>query len=80
MGVGYGRLWNVVRVGSPFSNLRVDGQGVFCHTGVGIHTTPVPPAQKRVYVCRYETGGDFTDPDDAALQLVDMIMNARLAK
>jgi CubicO group peptidase (beta-lactamase class C family) len=80
MGVGYGRLWNVVRPGSPFSNLLFDGQGAFYHTGVGIHTLSVLPAQKLVYVYRFDTDGDFKDPGDATIQLVAMIMNARLAK
>ena len=80
MGVGYGLLWNVVRPGSPFSNMLFDGQGAFFHTGVGIHALSVLPAQKLVYVYRYDTDGDFKDPGDATIQLVAMIMNARLAK
>ena len=80
MGVGYGLLWNVVRPGSPFSNMVFDGQGAFYHTGVGIHALSVLPAQKLVYVYRYDTDGDFKDPGDATIQLVAMIMNARPAK
>ena len=80
MGVGYGLLWNVVRPGSPFSNMLFDGQGAFFHTGVGIHALSVLPAQKLVYVYRYDTDGDFKDPGDATIQLAAMIMNARLAK
>jgi CubicO group peptidase (beta-lactamase class C family) len=80
MGVGYGLLWNVVRPGSPFSNMLFDGQGAFYHTGVGIHTLSVLPARKLVYVYRYDTDVEFKDPGDATIQLAAMIMNARLAK
>jgi CubicO group peptidase (beta-lactamase class C family) len=80
MGVGYGLLWNVVRPGSPFSNLLFDGQGAFYHTGVGVHSLSVLPAQKLVYVYRYDTDAEFKDPGDATIELVAMIMNARLAK
>jgi hypothetical protein len=31
-------------------------------------------------VYRYDTDGDFKDPGDATIQLVAMIMNARLVK
>jgi CubicO group peptidase (beta-lactamase class C family) len=80
MGVGYGFLWNVVRPGSPVSNMLCDGQGAFYHTGVGIHILSVLPAQKLVYVHRYDTDGEYTDPGAATIQLVAMIMNARLPK
>jgi len=80
MGVGYGYMWNVVKPGSAFSNLIFDGQAAFYHTGVGIHTLAVLPAQKLVYVYRYDTDGEFQDPGDATIQLVAMIMQARLQK
>jgi CubicO group peptidase (beta-lactamase class C family) len=80
MGVGYGYMWNVVKPGSAFSNLIFDGQAAFYHTGVGIHTLAVLPAQKLVYVYRYDTDGEFQDPGEATTRLVAMIMQARLQK
>lgn len=80
MGVGYGMLWNIVKPGSPFSKMIFDGQGGFYHTGVGIHTLAVIPAQKLVYVYRYDTDGEFKNPGDATVRLVGMIMNARVKK
>lgn len=80
MGVGYGYMWNVVRPGSAFSNILFDGKGAFYHTGVGIHALSVLPELKLVYVYRYDTDGDFKDPGEATIQLVSMIMNARLPK
>jgi len=80
MGVGYGFMWNVVKPGSAFSNMLFEGQGAFYHTGIGVHTLCVLPAQKLVYVHRYDTDGKFQDPGDATIQLVAMIMKARLSK
>jgi CubicO group peptidase (beta-lactamase class C family) len=80
MGVGYGYMWNVVKPGSPFSNILFDGKRGFYHTGVGIHTLAVLPEQKLVYVYRYDTDREFKDPGEATIQLVSMIMNARLRK
>ena len=80
MGVGYGYLWNVVKPGTAFSNLIFDGRGAFYHTGVGIHTLAVMPDQKLVYVYRYDTDGEFQDPGEATIQLVAMIMKARVGK
>lgn len=78
MGVGYGFMWNIVKPGSPFSNMLFDGKGAFYHTGVGIHTLSVLPEHKLVYIYRYDTEGEFKDPGDATIQLVAMIMKARL--
>jgi CubicO group peptidase (beta-lactamase class C family) len=80
MGVGYGYMWNVVLPGGSASNLLFEGKGGFYHTGVGIHTLSVLPEQKLVYVYRYDTDGEFQDPGEATIQLVAMIMNARLSK
>ena len=80
LGVGYGYMWNVVLPGLGFSNIVFDGKGGFYHTGVGIHTLSVLPEQKLVYVYRYDTDGEFQDPGEATVQLVAMIMNARLWK
>jgi CubicO group peptidase (beta-lactamase class C family) len=80
MGLGYGYLWNVVKPGAGFSNMVFDGTGAFYHTGVGIHTLAVAPELKLVYVYRYNTEGEYKDPGDATIQLVSMIMNARLSK
>jgi CubicO group peptidase (beta-lactamase class C family) len=80
MGVGYGYLWNVVKPGSRFSNILFDGKGAYYHTGVGIHALSVLPEHKLVYIYRYDTDGEFQDPGDATIQLVSMIMNARLSK
>ena len=80
MGVGYGYLWNVVKPGSRFSNILFDGKGGYYHTGVGIHTLSVLPEHKLVYIYRYDTDGEYQDPGDATIQLVSMIMNARLSK
>jgi hypothetical protein len=33
-----------------------------------------------VYIYRYDTDGDFTDPGEATIQLVSLIMKARLGK
>jgi len=80
LGVGYGYMWNIVNPGTGFSNLIFDGKGGFFHTGVGIHTLSVLPEHKLVYVYRYNTDGEYKDPGDATIQLVSMIMNARLSK
>jgi len=80
MGVGYGYMWNVVIPGTSFSNILFDGKGGFYHTGVGIHTLSVLPEHKMVYIYRYDTDGEYQDPGEATIQLVSMIMNARLAK
>jgi len=80
MGVGYGLLWNIIKPGSGFSNMIFGGTGGFYHTGVGIHTLSVLPDLKMVYIYRYDTDGEFKDPGDATVQLVAMIMNARLSK
>jgi CubicO group peptidase (beta-lactamase class C family) len=80
MGVGYGYMWNVVQPGTRFSNILFDGKGGFYHTGVGIHTLAVLPDHKLVYVYRYDTDGEYQDPGEATIQLVSMIMNARLSK
>jgi CubicO group peptidase (beta-lactamase class C family) len=80
MGLGYGYLWNVVKPGAGFSNMLFDGKGAFYHTGVGIHTLSVLPEHKLVYVYRYDTDGEFKDPGEATIQLVVMILKARLPK
>ncbi len=80
MGLGYGYMWNVVKPGAGFSNILFDGKGGFYHTGVGIHTLSVLPELKMVYIYRYDTDGEFQDPGEATIQLVSMIMNARLPK
>jgi CubicO group peptidase (beta-lactamase class C family) len=80
MGVGYGYMWNVVRPGSAFSNMLFDGKGAFYHTGVGIHALSILPELKLVYVYRYDTDREFKDPGEATVQLVSMIMNARLSR
>jgi CubicO group peptidase (beta-lactamase class C family) len=80
MGVGYGYMWNVVKPGTAFSNILFDGKGGFYHTGVGIHTLAVLPEHKIVYIYRYDTDGEYQDPGEATIQLVSMIMNARLSK
>jgi len=78
MGVGYGYVWNIVKPGSRISNMIFDGKGAFYHTGVGIHTLAVLPAQKLVYIYRYDTDREFKDPGQATTQLIAMIMGARL--
>mgnify|MGYP001126561990 CR=1 FL=1 len=80
MGVGYGYMWNVVLPGGGASNLLFDGKAGFYHTGVGIHTLSVLPEHKIVYIYRYDTDGEYQDPGEATIQLVSMIMNARLSK
>jgi CubicO group peptidase (beta-lactamase class C family) len=80
MGLGYGYMWNVVKPGAGFSNLLFDGKGAFYHTGVGIHTLAVLHEHKAVYIYRYDTDGEYKDPGAATIQLVSMIMNARLSK
>jgi len=80
MGLGYGYMWNVVKPGAGFSNILFDGKGGFYHTGVGIHTLSVLPEHKMVYIYRYDTDGEYQDPGEATIQLVSMIMNARLSK
>jgi len=79
-GVGYGYMWNVVLPGLGFSNMIFGGKGGFYHTGVGIHTLAVVPEHKLVYIYRYNTEGEYQDPGEATIQLVSMIMNARLSK
>jgi CubicO group peptidase (beta-lactamase class C family) len=79
MGVGYGYMWNVVRPKGPFAQI-FGGQEAFYHTGIGIHTLAVIPGLKLVYIYRYDTDGSFQDPGEATLQLVSMIMNARISK
>lgn len=80
MGVGYGMMWNVVLPGKGFSNILFDGKGGFYHTGVGIHTLSILPEHKLVYVYRYDTDGEYEDPGEATIQLVSMILKARLPK
>jgi CubicO group peptidase (beta-lactamase class C family) len=79
MGTGYGLLWNIVPTGSPASKMIFAGTGGYYHTGVGIHTLAVLPELKMVYIYRYDTDGEFQDPGVATIQLVSMIMNARLS-
>ena len=78
MGLGYGYMWNVVKPGAGFSKMLFDGMGAFYHTGVGIHALSVLPEPKLVYIYRYDTDGEFKDPGDATIQLVTMIMKAKL--
>jgi CubicO group peptidase (beta-lactamase class C family) len=80
LGLGYGYMWNVVKPGVGFSNIIFNGKGGFYHTGVGIHTLSVLPEHKVVYIYRYDTDGEFQDPGEATIQLVSMILNARLSK
>lgn len=80
MGLGYGYMWNVVLPGAGFSNMLFNGKGGFFHTGVGIHALSVLPEHKIVYIYRYDTDGAFQDPGDATIQLVSMILNARLSQ
>ena len=40
----------------------------------------VVPEHKLVYIYRYDTTGKYEDPGQATIQLVSMIMNARLSK
>ncbi|MDH5466593.1 MAG: beta-lactamase family protein, partial [Candidatus Aminicenantes bacterium] len=77
MGVGYGYMWNVVKPKGAFAQL-FDGHDAFYHTGIGIHTLAVIPELKLVYIYRYDTDELFEDPGNATIQLVSMIMNARL--
>jgi len=79
MGVGYGYMWNVVKPKGAFAQL-FDGHDAFFHTGIGIHTLAVIPGLKLVYIYRYDTDEQFEDPGDATIQLVSMIMNARMSK
>jgi len=76
----YGYMWNVVLPGTAFSKILFDGKGGFYHTGIGIHALSVLPEHKMVYIYRYDTDGEYQDPGDATIQLVSMIMNARLSK
>lgn len=80
MGIGYGYLWNIVKENSRAANMLFDGKAGYYHTGVGIHTLAVIPELKIVYVYRYDTDGKYVDPGNATIQLVDMIMKARIKK
>jgi CubicO group peptidase (beta-lactamase class C family) len=79
MEVGYGYMWNVVKPKGPFAQI-FGGHKAFYHTGVGIHTLAVIPGLKLVYIYRYDTDNLFQDPGDATIQLVSLIMNARISK
>jgi len=79
MGVGYGYMWNVAKPKGPFAQL-FDEHNAFFHTGIGIHTLAVIPGLKLVYIYRYDTDGPFQDPGNATIQLVSLIMNARVSK
>ena len=75
-GMGYGYMWKTFPEGSLVADL-VGYPGYF-HTGVGIHALVIIPDLKLVIVERYDTDGEWEDPD-VGMELGLMIINARLS-
>jgi CubicO group peptidase (beta-lactamase class C family) len=74
-GAGYGYLWSIV----PENTLIEEMLGYPCyfHTGIGIHALVIIPELELVIVQRYNTDGNWTDPDNG-MELGIMIINARI--
>jgi CubicO group peptidase (beta-lactamase class C family) len=74
-GAGYGYMWNVIIPGGAMAAAL--GSPGYYHPGLGAHALIVLPELKLVIVERVDTDGPWTDPGEAGLQLVLMIINAR---
>jgi CubicO group peptidase (beta-lactamase class C family) len=75
-GISYGYMWRVVPEGSTlFEQL---GFAMYFHTGVGVHALIVCPDLDLVVVQRYDTDGEWTDPGEVGVQMVETIIDARL--
>jgi hypothetical protein len=68
-------MWKVIPEGSSIADM-VGYPGYF-HTGVGIHALVIIPDLKLVIVERFDTDGEWEDPD-VGMELGMMIINARL--
>jgi CubicO group peptidase (beta-lactamase class C family) len=61
-GLGYGYLWNVV---PKSSHVAVQlGFDFYFHTGIGVHALIIIPGLKLVIVERYDTDGNWVEPED----------------
>ena len=54
------------------------GYSGYFHTGVGIHSLVIIPELKLVIVERFDTDGEWVDPD-VGMDLGMMIVNARIS-
>ncbi len=75
-GLGYGYMWNVFPEGSLIAEM-VGYPGYF-HTGIGVHALVIIPELKLVIVERFDTDGEWVDPD-VGMELGMMIINARIS-
>ena len=75
-GLGYGYMWNVFPEGSLIAEM-VGYPGYF-HTGIGVHALVIIPELKLVIVERFDTNGEWVDPD-VGMELGMMIINARIS-
>ena len=75
-GVGYGYLWKIMPKDSPIGSQI--GYDVFYHTGIGVHALIVIPGLKLVIVERYDTNGNWVEPEDMIGFRIGLeIINAR---
>ena len=75
-GVGYGYLWKIIPRDSPMGEQI--GYDVFYHTGIGVHALIVIPGLKLVIVERYNTDGNWVEPEEMiGFQIGLEIINAR---
>ena len=61
-GVGYGYLWKIFQHDSPIG-IQI-GYDVYYHTGIGVHALIIIPGLKLVIVERYDTDGNWVEPED----------------
>jgi hypothetical protein len=69
-------MWNVFPEGSLIAEMV--GYSGYFHTGVGIHSLVIIPELKLVIVERFDTDGEWVDPD-VGMELGMMIINARIS-
>lgn len=76
-GLMYGYMWRVFPEGSLIADM-VGHPGYF-HTGIGVHALVIIPELKLVIVERFDTDGEWEDPD-VGMELGMMIINARVSE
>jgi CubicO group peptidase (beta-lactamase class C family) len=72
-GIGYGMLWHTVPADFPY-----DLGPAFAHSGIGVHLVYVIPTDRLVFVNRVNTDVPWTITMEEILQLVAMVVDARI--
>jgi CubicO group peptidase (beta-lactamase class C family) len=75
-GLSYGYMWKVIPKGSLVAEMA--GYPGYFHTGAGIHALVIIPELKLVIVERFDTDGEWVDPD-VGMEIGLMIINARIS-